>query len=795
MRDSINNSSGNGYFKNGNYSNGTSGKGKSSSSDEIDLKHLFLTGWRYKWIIMILVSVSLVSSYFIAKSMTPIYQAESKMMIAEMRSRYTLGGSDLTSLLTGSFGIGMGSTIANELQILRSRRFLSQVADRLLENPYDEDGNLFPRMTQDDEGEIKLVERDVLISRLGGIGYVREDMESDIIKVTYMSPSPEEARLVVNTVIDTYYDFSTLENRQQSRAALAFLDGELEEVEGQLKRSEEELRDFMNRHGLVVIEEQSINLVNQLASLEAEQKRIEVQLVAATSALENYREELDTLMPGIEGQIASANSARISRYSFRLAELETQRVLLLTEYPELVDAQESEPQLAKLNRQINQLREEIASLAREVIQTDERFIGFLGDPDGNIAGKLGEIREQILLLDVEQKQLMAQKDMIDQSIERFDAQFAGMPDNMLTYMRLYREQRMNEQIYLTVAKQTSELKVWEQTQLGYGRIVDYAIEPVSPVRPRTVFFLLGGFLIGGFLSIGYIVTRETMTTEIKSVDYLRSLGYQLLAVIPDIGPVIKKNYNGKKRVNAGGSTISTDLTCVLDPVSPISESYRRLFNNVLYSQPDTPFKTIVVTSAGQGEGKSTTLANMAIAIAESGRSVVLVDCDFRRPRVYKQFGIDEEPGVSDWLFDEKELEDITVDSIVPGLKLLPTGKKVANPSSLVQSNKMHQLVSTLQKTYDYVLIDAPPFGILTDATPLMNTADGVVLCVRFDQTRKHDLEHTLDNLNNIKVKIIGTVLTSFDHKRSTGYYYSSDYYRYAYESYNKYVSKESEKTV
>jgi len=241
----------------------------------------------------------------------------------------------------------------------------------------------------------------------------------------------------------------------------------------------------------------------------------------------------------------------------------------------------------------------------------------------------------------------------------------------------------------------------------------------------------------------------------------------------------------------GDVKISTDLITLLDPISPASESYRRLFNNIIYSQPDLTYKTLITTSSGQGEGKTTIMCNLGVVMAESDHKVIIVDADFRRPRIHSEFGVSKSPGVSDWLFNDIELEDVISSTVVPGLDVITAGKGVKNPANLVQSKRMKVLISELKKKYDYVLIDVPPFGILSDAAPLMNVADGILLISRFNVTRNMDFEITIENLQNINIPIIGTAMTAFDYEQSTDYGYKRDYYKNSYANYNKYVQNEN----
>ena len=203
-------------------------------------------------------------------------------------------------------------------------------------------------------------------------------------------------------------------------------------------------------------------------------------------------------------------------------------------------------------------------------------------------------------------------------------------------------------------------------------------------------------------------------------------GYPLLTIIPDMNRHIKENFDGAEYVTIRGNTLSTGLVMVLDSISPLAESFRRLQSNVSYSQPDNPLKTIIVTSANKSEGKSTVSTNLCVALAEAGKRVLLVDCDFRRPRVHSYFGREQEPGSMDILFGGQKPTDVIQKTLVPGVEILTSGKRPPNPAEITRSAKLRELIRSVKNDYDHIIIDSPPFGIISDAAPLIGEADGVI---------------------------------------------------------------------
>jgi capsular exopolysaccharide synthesis family protein len=764
---------------------GHGGIGTNTNGDEIDLRQIFGLLWHNKLVIIVTTFLFGLGAFFFAQIQIPIYESDGSLQISEAGNRYSMAGSDLSNLMVSNFGIGMGSTIENEIHVLQSRTFTNELAQRIYDERYQPDGRLYPLLWRAFPEDSSIVTVDTVFARLHGfVSFSRADRNSNLLRISFRSPSPYESARVVDLAIETYADVSTRINRSQARSAIEFLGSELNKVSLQLNESEEQLRDFMNSNQLVQLDAQAIELINTLSTLEAEKQGIQVKLVAANSALVAYQKELDRLTPGLSQQLTASIAPRLNQLQVFLAERETQRTLLIARNPELRDRPE-DPSLIEINRQIVGLREEIGNLTTELINSDAG-LSFFGSSDGNVSNLFVNLRNEVLLLEVEKQQLEAQRDLLEERATEYRSFFDDLPDNMIEMARYRRNMEINEQLFLLISRQAAETALWEQTQSGLARIVDMSFIPTEPVAPRKLIILLVGLILGGGISMSFVSVIELLRVEISSIDKLNKKGYPMLTIVPDMGNYIKDNFDGAEYVTIRGHDLSTGLVMVLDSISPLAESFRRLQSNVSYSQPDNPLKTIIVTSANKSEGKSTVSTNLCVALAEAGKRVLLVDCDFRRPKVHSYFGREQEPGSMDVLFGSKGAHDVIQSTLVPNVDVLTSGKRPPNPAEITRSAKLREMIRTLRDDYDHIIIDSPPFGIISDAAPLIEEADGVILVVRFNQTKDPELDLTIDNLKKVKANVIGTVMTAFDPKKSTGYYYSSYYYKYAYESYDKY---------
>lgn len=216
------------------------------------------------------------------------------------------------------------------------------------------------------------------------------------------------------------------------------------------------------------------------------------------------------------------------------------------------------------------------------------------------------------------------------------------------------------------------------------------------------------------------------------------------------------------------------LITVVHPKSPIAESYRTLRTNIHFSSFDKKVKTIVITSSGPGEGKSTTCANLAVVIAENGYKTVLIDCDQRRARLHKLFNTSNEKGLSDFLVDNIQFSEAVQKTEIPNLNIITSGTRPPNPSELVASEKMKKFIEDLKEDYDYIILDTPPITVVTDAQLISAYADGCVLVVASAEVEKAAAIKAKELLEKVNAKILGVVLNKMDVKQKeySRYYYS-----------------------
>ncbi len=208
-----------------------------------------------------------------------------------------------------------------------------------------------------------------------------------------------------------------------------------------------------------------------------------------------------------------------------------------------------------------------------------------------------------------------------------------------------------------------------------------------------------------------------------------------------------------------------------NPKSPISEAYRALRTNIQFSSIDEELRVIMVTSAGPGEGKSTTLINLAVAYAQTDKKVLIIDGDLRKPTMHHTLRVSNRWGLTNLLTNQLTIREVLQDTFIPNLQIITSGPIPPNPSEILASKKMISTIEELKQRFDVILIDAPPAIAVTDSQIIASRTDGVILVVNSDKTKREAVLKAKQNLDNVRARILGVVLNNVDRKNKDAYYY------------------------
>jgi len=221
----------------------------------------------------------------------------------------------------------------------------------------------------------------------------------------------------------------------------------------------------------------------------------------------------------------------------------------------------------------------------------------------------------------------------------------------------------------------------------------------------------------------------------------------------------KKALPDASQENRQSEDLADTLVTVSDPTGPASEAYRMLRTNLFYAVVDAPPKVVVLTSPGQREGKSTTVANLAVTLAQAGKNTLILDCDLRNPMLHILFGVRNLPGLANLLVEERKPHEVWHEPL-PRLKLITSGPPPLNPAELVSSRRFMEFVDRVRQEFDYVLIDTPPVTMVSDPVVVATRADGVLLVLDAQGTRKGSVRQAVDDLRGVGAKVLGTVMNN-----------------------------------
>jgi capsular exopolysaccharide synthesis family protein len=346
------------------------------------------------------------------------------------------------------------------------------------------------------------------------------------------------------------------------------------------------------------------------------------------------------------------------------------------------------------------------------------------------------------------------------------------------YKPLKRSAEQEEKMYSVIASRQKEIDITGPMKTNNVRVLERAIVPGAPVRPKPVQSLMLGLLLGLGTGIGLAFAIEALDNTLKTqTDVEQLLGTPVLGLVPLIGAV-----PGGDAGEVSDHLRERDLGVFLDPKSVAAECCRSIRTNILFMSPDRPLKTIVVTSPSPQEGKTTTAINLSVTMAEAGGRVLIVDTDMRRPRLHRSFGVPNQTGISTVIVGKATLEEAIKRTDVPNLDVLPCGPVPPNPSELLHTDRFAAVLADCGKLYDRIILDSPPTSAVTDPAVLGNLADGVVLVIKAGETTRDSATHARRQLVSAKVRLVGVVVNAIDFSNPAyGYdYYYRNYYRYGY---------------
>lgn len=713
----------------------------------IDIRRYLRVLDQRKWTILVFLAVVVGGVTAWTLRQTPIYRATATVQV-DLNAPSVLGREveQVEDLGTGSYWNNQ-EYLETQYKIVQSREVAKRVAKALnLDQDPDFAGPPEKRRTETEIAEL-------LRTR------VRAEpvKDSRLFQITVEDADPERARDIANATADAYLEQNVERMLSATVSALDWLTRQSSDLQGELEASERALYEFRRDHDILSVDledRQNIvaNQIQKLSDAATAAKAHRIELAAKVSEMRALAKTDPLEMPVIQ----LLDSQLIQDLKRHHSELTKERDGLARRYGS------NWPRIQEIDAEIAGIRESIGREVSSVLESMEGELRAAKRTEGGLKAALDEVQQEALKLNQYE----------------------------LDYNSLARAQKNNAKMYDLVLGRSKETDLARLLRVNNLRVLDYAVAPTVPVKPRVQLNIALAVLLGLLGGIGLAFALELLDVTVKRQTDLEALGVAFLGLLPSIEPAIERRARRRKKKGNGHAVgMRKDLFVHEHPKSTVTEACRSIRTNLLFMTAERQLKAMVVTSPGPREGKTTVATSLAIVMAQSGSKTVIIDTDMRRPRVHHAFGIENDVGISSVIVGQATLDEAVQQSEVPGLWVLPCGPVPPNPAELLLTGRFKELLADLQRRFDRVIFDSPPMGAVTDAAILATMVDGVVLVAKAAQTRKEGARQSVGQLLEIGARVFGTVLNDVDlSRREYGYYHyyyrrgGKGYYYYGYGS-------------
>ena len=752
--------------------------------DEIDIREVFRTIYRYKLMIILLVILFGAASSFYAYFKPNVYKAFSTVEVGIEPGSFA-GGQDMLTMATES-----GSMNADtEMEIIRSR-FLSQKAleevnfshkyyttrrfkeVELYKNspfvvgmnkgygisfdfyPVDEKTYRLVVKDAEDENEsiwsydethvydkeivtehfhlniVKTKEpkdaqyRFVIMDPVDMGAYVQEGIsvnqtskKSTILQISYSDNIALRAQEATDALSRAYIDQSIDKKTKEATRKLAFIDKQLKKITENLKGSAVKLEEFKRTSNTVDLSAKAENIIRHMSEQETKLTEIAIQEEMLRSLYKQVKAGKNLESITVVG--AEMGKSTLSPTIQKLQEAIMTKKVLRESYTEL------HPEVRKLRKTIVQLKKVIVATIKSLNTS---------------------IKER--------------KSLLQKSIAKEQKLLNKLPADERMFGQLQRKFVVNEKVYSYLLEKRLETEIIKASTVSKNRIIDAALLPEDPIKPKRKLIVLVGLILGLILGIALAFLREFLDDRIKNEDDINNIGdIPIAGLIPNI------------------QGDSDKLKVFLSPKSAVAEAFRNLRTNLQFMSHYKSAHTIAVTSTVGGEGKTTVCINLAGIMSMAGKKTVLLNLDMRKPTLHEKFNLSNKQGMSTLLSGSTNLGKVIQKTEYENLDVITSGPIPPNPSELIQSELMEKLLDKLKEVYDVIILDTPPVGLVVDAKTLMHYVDTSIYVLRAGYSKKGYLR-SIREISSIK-EIQGLSILLNDVKQGQdgyGYGYGYGYY-------------------
>jgi len=577
---------------------------------------------------------------------------------------------------------------------------------------------------------------------------VRLSRNTSLIEIRAYDRTNTMASKIANAIADQYKQWRVADKTNNSARGIEQLKSKLAEIDIEVKKAQTNVDELRSKYNIA---DSAGETPAYQVSLERERvSTLAAELTRAESEFVFYQTKLDEL-------------ARLSRIDLRKA--------VLTALPTEQQLPQLLSELALGEQTLARLRIDYSAEHPDVRRTTALVDQVVKQIEDRLDGILAGLTNQVV-------SLKARRDQLQQAVDQAKAQVAEEAQRSGDYFRAKRElenkQRIRDAILLRTLQEEVDMVLPKQSMV---RVVSLAEPSLRPVRPNIPLNIVLGAVVGLVMGVGLAFFIEYLDTSVKTIDDVeRALQSPVLGVIPqNIGNILKEG-----------------------PDSPHAEAYRVLRTNILFSRKNMSGNALTAVSGGAGEGKSTTIFNLAAVFAQNGQRILVVDSDLRRPSLHKFLSLSNSIGLTNYLLKQNTLEEVIQTTSHPNMDFLPSGKLPSSALGILNSARMKEFIQDVKSRYDFVFFDSPPIMGVSDASILASMVDLSILVVQY---RKYPQAMTLrakQMVEKVGGTMLGVVLNNINISQDSYYYYYSGYYydyysKYDYDEYKHHDEPEQEK--
>jgi polysaccharide biosynthesis transport protein len=552
---------------------------------------------------------------------------------------------------------------------------------------------------------------------------------SRLVDITFNAADPKFSALAVNTLVDEYVDQNLALKLKGTQNMIDWLEQEVGKQQGKVQESERALADYRDRQNALSLDDKQNIVLSRLNKLNDDVMTARTKKAQKQVLYNQIR--IITAGQSAEAIPAVAQSTAVQAAKVRVIDAQRTREAMAAKYGE------KHPNLVKATGDLKEAQRQYeVEVSRSVQQIKNDY-------------------DTALL----EEQTMAR------ALDAAKADAQDLSKKSVNYNVMEREANSNRQVYQSLLQRANELRVSSNSRQNNVRVVDHAEVPKGPMAPAGRRTWLLSFAVGLVLAVGVAYGLDYMNDTIKTPeDVSRRLKLPFLGLVPSV--------RGDKHPMLASAHVPHDF----------GESFRALRTSLISKYTAEGTKIILVTSAQPLEGKTTTAANIAMALAYGGSRVLLIDADMRRPGLHRPLRLTNERGLSQVLTGQARVRDVIQRTVDPNLLAITAGRTPPNPSELLASERMKTLLTNLSHgPFDWIIIDTPPVLAVTDAVILAPAVSGVTIVIGAEMTRRRLAERAIETIMQTRPKYAAVVLNKVDFARNK--YYYSRYYGQQYKNY------------